>query len=157
MVEGLTASKTTAVTITRTIIRHAALRPALRWYSAAVVNSSAAEDVSTATEDTLVSILSEYGEERRSIHGLGLIQGKAHLTFRPVDGQGYPNRGIFLQVHGSQSRFPEFLLHVLGSETLGMQVHAAKAGFGGSVLGVVEANERVHCLVWNRRCSFSNM
>ncbi len=47
--------------MTSTIIRHAALRAALRWYSAAVVSSSEAREVSTATEDMLDSILSEAG------------------------------------------------------------------------------------------------
>lgn len=45
-------------TMTITIIKHAARRPALRWYSDAVDSSSAAPDASTATEEMFDSILS---------------------------------------------------------------------------------------------------
>lgn len=54
----LTASSTIHTTTTSTIIRHAALRPALRWYSDAVVSSSEAPPVSTAIEEMFDSMLS---------------------------------------------------------------------------------------------------
>ena len=53
-----TAKSTTATTTINTNIRQIALRPALRWYSWAVVSSSAAPAVSTAIEDILDSMLS---------------------------------------------------------------------------------------------------
>lgn len=53
-----TAKRTTATTTINTNIRQIALRPARRWYSWAVVNSSAAPAVSTAIEDILDSMLS---------------------------------------------------------------------------------------------------
>lgn len=44
--------------MTRMIIKHAALRAAFRWYSEAVVSSSAAPEVSTAMLEMFDSILS---------------------------------------------------------------------------------------------------
>lgn len=52
------ARRTTRTTITRMINKQAIRRPALRWYSCAVVSSSAAEEVFCATEVTLLSMLS---------------------------------------------------------------------------------------------------
>lgn len=55
-----TANKTTQMTTVSTIIRQAARRPALRWYSCAVVNSSAASAVWTAIESIFDSMLSAH-------------------------------------------------------------------------------------------------
>ena len=46
------------MTMTSTIMRQSARRPARRWYSCAVVSSSAAPAVSTAIEEILDSMLS---------------------------------------------------------------------------------------------------
>lgn len=62
-----TASKTTATTMMSMIISHSLRRPALRWYSCAVVSSSAADDVWTPTEVMLLSILSEGVRRRRQL------------------------------------------------------------------------------------------
>jgi hypothetical protein len=47
------------MTMTRMMSRHAARRPALRWYSCAVVSSSAADVVWSATLTMLDSMLSD--------------------------------------------------------------------------------------------------
>ena len=50
--------------------KQTALRPALRWYSDAVDNSSAAPDVSTAMEEIFDSMLSDgYTEARWEYEG----------------------------------------------------------------------------------------
>ena len=46
------------MTTTKTSMRHSARRPARRWYSCAVVSSSAAPAVSTAMEEIFDSMLS---------------------------------------------------------------------------------------------------
>jgi hypothetical protein len=55
---ALTAVRTTASTTARINIRQSMRRPAFRWYSCAVVSSSAAEEVFCATLLMLDSMLS---------------------------------------------------------------------------------------------------
>ena len=64
MIRIRTAKRTTTTTTISTNIKHIALRPVFRWYSWAVVNSSAAPAVSTAMEEMLDSMLSKQRHKR---------------------------------------------------------------------------------------------
>ena len=82
-----TARSTTAITTISTIMRHSARRPARRWYSCAVVSSSAAPAVSTSIEDMFDSMLSvgvlaahEHEDTRRTEYATLFLHKRAEVT-----------------------------------------------------------------------------
>lgn len=95
--EGRTASRTMAPTTARMSMRHAARRPAFRWYSAAVVSSSAAAPVSTATEEMLSSMLSR---DRREYGLLNAVRWIIYRSWSLVGSPKYQGPGISPPAHG---------------------------------------------------------
>ena len=68
----LTAIKTMQTTTIIMIMRHAALRPDCRWYSAAVTSSLSASLVSASTEEMFDAMLSR---DRSSYEDLRHVKG----------------------------------------------------------------------------------